>query len=155
MLMGAPRCSPVRSARPHLIPTCSPEEGFAPDQVDGPRETSRADGPPRSRRGLSLAPRGTPMLRTQHRKKQRPSTAGGGKRRRRFRLNMELLEERCVLDAGFYSITGVGNNLAHPNWGSVGQDLLRVAPAAYGGDGSGSVMGGQNRLSPREISDII
>src|SRR5262249_48825135 len=72
------------------------------------------------------------------------------------RLQMEALEERCLLSASpFYSIDGTGNNLAHPEWGSVGQDLLRVAPAQYGGNGSGSVMAGSNRPSPRLISDVI
>jgi peroxidase len=77
-------------------------------------------------------------------------TANRGKR---CRLGVELLEARCLLDAGIYSITGVGNNLANPNWGSVGQDLLRVAPAAYG-DGISS-LAGQNRPSPRLVSDVI
>ena len=30
------------------------------------------------------------------------------------------------------SIDGIGNNVAHPTWGSTGQDLLRLSPAAYG-----------------------
>ena len=93
------------------------------------------------------------MLRSAHREQQRPRTAGARSRRHRFRLDVELLEARCLLDVGLYSITGVGNNLAHPNWGSVGQDLLRVAPAAYG-DGI-STLAGQNRPSPRQISDVI
>jgi hypothetical protein len=67
---------------------------------------------------------------------------------------LEALEARCLLDGGgVYSITGVGNNLAHPNWGSVGQDLLRVAPAAYG-DGVSS-LAGPNRPSPRLISNVL
>src|SRR5262249_10324928 len=44
-------------------------------------------------------------------------------------------------------------NLAHPTWGSVGQDLLRVAPAQYA-DGV-SALAGANRPSPRLISDVI
>jgi hypothetical protein len=74
-------------------------------------------------------------------------------RRKKCRLGVETLEARCLLDAGIYSITGVGNNLANPNWGSVGQDLLRVAPAAYS-DGISS-LAGQNRPSPRLISDVL
>ncbi|SFI86053.1 peroxidase family protein [Planctomicrobium piriforme] len=50
-------------------------------------------------------------------------------------------------------IDGVGNNVAHPTWGSVGVDQLRKAPAAYG-DGI-STPGGQNRPSPREISNVL
>jgi hypothetical protein len=73
---------------------------------------------------------------------------------RSARLLLEKLEERCVPSASpFYSIDGSGNNLAHPDWGSVGQDLLRVAPAAYS-DGI-STLAGANRLSPRVISDVI
>jgi hypothetical protein len=53
----------------------------------------------------------------------------------------------------FYSVDGTGNNLAHPDWGSVGQDLLRVAPARYA-DGV-SALAGPNRPSPRQISDVI
>ena len=68
----------------------------------------------------------------------------------------EALEERCVPSSSpLYSVNGTGNNLAHPDWGSVGVDLLRTAPALYGGDGSGSTLGGAGRPSPRFISDAI
>jgi len=40
-----------------------------------------------------------------------------------------------------------------PAWGSVGQDLLRTAPAQYA-DGV-SALGGANRPSPRLISDVL
>jgi hypothetical protein len=67
---------------------------------------------------------------------------------------VEALEERCVPDAApFYSIDGTGNNLLHPDWGAVGQDLLRVAPAQYA-DGV-SALGGVGRPSPRLISDVL
>jgi hypothetical protein len=72
------------------------------------------------------------------------------------RLFLEELEERCVLSSFFYSVDGSGNNLSDPsrfNWGAVGQDLLRVAPAAYA-DGL-NALAGPTRLSPRAISDII
>ncbi len=78
-----------------------------------------------------------------------------GRRQRGIRapLVLEALETRCLLDAGTYSITGVGNNLAHPSWGSIGQDLLRVTPAAYG-DGI-STLAGSNRPSARLISNVL
>ena len=94
------------------------------------------------------------MSRKLHPVRKSPVTAPRG----RARPLLEELEERCVLSLFFYSIDGSGNNLSDPsrfNWGAVGQDLLRVAPAAYGGDGSGSVLAGGSRLSPRAISDII
>src|SRR5205807_397391 len=77
------------------------------------------------------------------------------KRRRRSHLAVETMEERCLLSGSplTYSVTGTGNNLLHPNWGSVGQDLLRTAPAQYA-DGV-SALAGANRPSPRQISDVI
>src|SRR5438270_9290657 len=72
----------------------------------------------------------------------------------RRRPALETLEERCLPSASpFYSIDGTGNNLAHADWGAVGQDLLRVAPAAYG-DGV-STLAGAGRPSPRLISDVV
>ncbi len=52
-----------------------------------------------------------------------------------------------------YSIDGSGNNVAHPDWGSAGSDLLRIAAAAYG-DGV-STPAGASRPSAREISNTI
>src|SRR5258708_33405919 len=75
-------------------------------------------------------------------------------RARPFQPKIETLEARCLLDASsFYSLDGTGNNLAHPDWGAVGQDLLRIAPAQYGD--SVSSLGGLDRPSPRLISDVI
>ncbi len=66
-------------------------------------------------------------------------------------LNLESLEQRLVLD--FRSITGLGNNIAHPTWGQSGTDLLRVSPVAYAnGISSPST---PNTLSPREISNNL
>ena len=45
------------------------------------------------------------------------------------------------------SIDGIGNNVAHPTWGSTGQDLLRLSPVAYG-DGI-STPSGADRPSAR------
>ncbi len=69
------------------------------------------------------------------------------------RLEIDELETRCLLSAGVYSYDGTGNNLAHPDWGSVGQDLLRTAPAQYA-DGI-SALAGANRPSARLISDVL
>ncbi|XP_058806177.1 dual oxidase isoform X1 [Phymastichus coffea] len=45
------------------------------------------------------------------------------------------------------------NNLAHPDWGSVDSRLIRKAPAAYN-DGV-YMMAGQDRPSPRKLSDLF
>src|SRR5262249_28813133 len=74
-------------------------------------------------------------------------------RRARFRPSVESLEDRCV-PASFRSIDGSGNNLAHPDWGSAGVDLLRKAAAAYDGF-SGPVVGDPARPSPRAISNAV
>lgn len=80
----------------------------------------------------------------------------GGSRRTgvRYRPRVELLEPRCVPAAGLYrSIDGTGNNLAHPDWGSTNEQLLRIAPADYG-DGV-SAPAGAGRPSAREVSNVI
>jgi hypothetical protein len=41
----------------------------------------------------------------------------------------ELAEERVLLSAG--AIDGTGNNLENPEWGSTGEDFLRLAQAQY------------------------
>ena len=51
------------------------------------------------------------------------------------------------------SIDGIGNNVAHPTWGSTGQDLLRLSPAAYG-DGI-STPSGADRPSARLVSNLL
>ncbi|HYV35581.1 MAG TPA: peroxidase family protein [Gemmataceae bacterium] len=85
---------------------------------------------------------------------QRSNAALGGPNRHAAKPNVESLEERCLMSASpFYSIDGTGNNPAHFNWGSVGQDLLRTAPAQYGA--GGSAIAGANRPSARAISDAI
>lgn len=55
--------------------------------------------------------------------------------------------------AGVRSVDGTGNNLAHLQWGSTGQALLRLAPTAYG-DGISSPAGA-NRPSARAISNAV
>src|SRR5436190_11803844 len=72
---------------------------------------------------------------------------------RRCRLALEALEERALLAADFRAIDGTGNNLTHPDWGSAGVDLLRLAPAAYA-DGV-SAPAGAGRPSARDVSNTI
>src|SRR5262245_30805440 len=83
-------------------------------------------------------------------------TAG---RRRRTRashvpLEVEPLDARILLSATTVrSIDGSGNNLANPDWGSAGSDLLRIAAAAYA-DGV-STPAGADRPSARVVSNTI
>lgn len=74
------------------------------------------------------------------------------------RPTLERLEAREMLDAaGLYrSIDGTGNNLAHPDWGSTDEQLLRKAPAAYA-DGIDDPRGSNDATlpSPREISNAL
>jgi peroxidase len=72
-------------------------------------------------------------------------------RLRRLGPELEALEARCVLDVR--SITGVGNNVANPDWGAAGTDLLRVSPVAYA-DGISSPSQ-PNTLGPRQISNAL
>ena len=55
--------------------------------------------------------------------------------------------------SGTAAIDGTGNNVAHPTWGSVGQDLLRLSPAAYG-DGIASPSGA-DRPNARLVSNLL
>ena len=66
---------------------------------------------------------------------------------------VEHLEQRCLLDSGFRSITGFGNNINNPTWGESGIDLLRKSPVAYA-DGI-SAPSTPNALSPRQISNDL
>jgi hypothetical protein len=71
-----------------------------------------------------------------------------------IRLLLERLEERCLPAASLlYSIDGTGNNLANPDWGSAGTDLLRIAAAAYA-DGV-SAPAGAGLPSARAISNAL
>lgn len=51
------------------------------------------------------------------------------------------------------TFNGTGNNIAHPEWGSGGQQLLRKSAAEYA-DGI-SQLAGTNRANPRVISNIL
>ena len=52
-------------------------------------------------------------------------------RSRLARPNLDRLEDRALMDAGFRSYDGSGNNLAHPDWGSTDVRLIRKAPSDY------------------------
>ena len=75
---------------------------------------------------------------------------------RRFKPRLEPLEERTMFSVAplYYSVTGAGNNLANPSWGSAGSDLLRsILPSDYG-DGI-STPNGQDLTSARVISNLV
>jgi peroxidase len=72
---------------------------------------------------------------------------------RRFRPDVEKLEERLQLSVTYRSFDGSGNNLANPDWGKAGTDLIRLASAAYG-DGLKSPALATDK-SARAISDIL
>ena len=65
------------------------------------------------------------------------------------RAMAELIEVRTY--------DGSGNNLLNPDWGAAGIELLRKAPAEYPEypDDTGSMMIGDERANPRDISNGI
>ncbi len=78
-----------------------------------------------------------------------------------LRACIEQLESRSMMAAQPLppaplppeSIDGTGNNLSHPDWGSAGVDLVRIAPAAYA-DGI-SAPSGADRPGARAISNAL
>jgi len=60
---------------------------------------------------------------------------------------------RTLPKGPFRAIDGTGNNAAHPTWGAAPTLLVQNVPMAYG-DGI-SKMGGEGRLGPRVISNIV
>ncbi len=72
---------------------------------------------------------------------------------RRRGIALEPLESRNLLSVNVRSIDGSGNNLLHQDWGSTGEDLLRMAPAEYS-DGV-SAPAGSDRASARTISNLL
>ncbi|MCA9057374.1 MAG: peroxidase [Planctomycetaceae bacterium] len=83
---------------------------------------------------------------------------GDARRHRRRRLQLESLERRELLAADLglpdaYAPDGLGNNLAHVEWGSTDEPLLRLAAAEYG-DGI-STPAGADRPGAREISNAL
>jgi peroxidase len=67
--------------------------------------------------------------------------------------SLEQLEIRRLLSASVRPITEVGNNLANPNWGIAGADLIRLAATGYA-DGIDSPALPSD-LSARAISNIL
>jgi peroxidase len=70
-------------------------------------------------------------------------------------LDVERLEERCLLSGvtGYRPISEVGNNVANPNEGTAGTDLLRLSPADYANGYSTPSL--PNNPGARVISDVI
>ncbi len=69
----------------------------------------------------------------------------------RLLVALEQLETRSLMAA--QPLDGTGNNLAHPDWGSTAEDLLRLSPAAYA-DGV-SAPSGADRPNARAISNAV
>ncbi len=70
------------------------------------------------------------------------------------RLQFEPLEPRNLMTAtGFRPITEVGNNVANPNWGTAGADLVRLTPAEYANGYSSPSL--PQDASARLISNIV
>lgn len=69
------------------------------------------------------------------------------------RLMAEQLEDRVQPAVIYQTIDGTGNNLAHPDWGGAGSDLLRFSPASYT-DGI-STPAGADRPDARTISNLL
>lgn len=68
-------------------------------------------------------------------------------------VSTELLEARVLLSADIRSIDGSGNNLAHPEWGQAGTQLLRNTTVGYS-DGVSSPAGA-DRPNARVLSNAI
>jgi peroxidase len=75
-------------------------------------------------------------------------------RRRAPRLMVDQLETRIQLSApGVAALDGSGNNLAHPDLGKAGSELIRIAPAEYE-DGI-SAPAGSDRPGARALSNAL
>jgi peroxidase len=84
---------------------------------------------------------------------RKSNRAKSANRPRTVKPAVEHLEQRCLLDSGFRSITEFGNNIANPTWGIAGDALLRKSPVAYA-DGHNSPST-PNNLNPRAISNDL
>ena len=74
--------------------------------------------------------------------------------RKRTRLVHQNLESRQLLAAdGFAPIDGSGNNLDNPEWGTVGEQFSRLAPAAFE-DGVGAPAR-SDQANARDISNLL
>jgi hypothetical protein len=85
---------------------------------------------------------------TPHRLKSREASS-----RRIRRALLEQLEPRNLMAVAYAPIDGWGNNIAHPQWGSAEQQLMRMMPADYS-DGI-SAPAGSDRPNPRDISNLV
>jgi peroxidase len=81
-------------------------------------------------------------------------------RRTGHRTSLEQLEDRSLMAGDLMaaastvrSYDGTGNNLAHPQWASTDEVLLRIAPAEYGN--LISTPAGADRPSARTISNTL
>ena len=83
-------------------------------------------------------------LRNQNRRRQTDWSVSG------MSAAAECAELRVLLSAT--PIDGTGNNLQNSEWGSVGEDLLRLANAEYAD--AISAVGGEGRPSARLISNF-
>jgi peroxidase len=72
---------------------------------------------------------------------------------RRRAIALEPLESRNLLSANVRSIDATGNNPVNPDWGSSGENLLRMAPAEY--SDAISAPAGSDRASARAISNLL
>ena len=61
--------------------------------------------------------------------------------------------QQDTMNFGIIPLDGRGNNISHPEWGSVNQNFLRLTPADYG-DGV-STPAGSDRPSARTISNTF
>ena len=93
------------------------------------------------------------MTRSNAPKARRPASA-------RSLVAAEQLEARSMMAAQPLAaplppepIDGTGNNVAHPDWGSTGEQLLRLSPVAYA-DGV-SAPSGADRPGARAISNAL
>ena len=70
------------------------------------------------------------------------------------KLRLETLERKELLAVdGFAPIDGFGNNVDNPEWGSVGEQFVRIAEAAYtDGLSEPARVDGEN---PRDISNLL
>ena len=67
---------------------------------------------------------------------------------------LESLEARTLLAVnGFAPIDAAGNNVNHPEWGTVGEQFTRVAPSAYE-DGL-NAPARSDQMKAREISNLL
>lgn len=70
------------------------------------------------------------------------------------RPGSEQLESRTLMAVdGFAPIDGLGNNVENPELGTVGQQFIRVAPAAY--EDGFSAPARSEEMNPRDISNIL